>query len=689
MSGDDLRKRAAMTCNAPTTAFKLRVSYTFALLAAAYFLSRLYHLKLIPPISDESQYIIWAVNRWLAPFYGETKILTIALYALVMPLVSDQLWVGRFISVLCGFGALWATYEIARAQYGRTVAVITGLIFIATPLGIFFNRFARWESVQAMLGTLVLLQACRFARKPSAWNSIGIGLWLLLSILVNISALSFTAVPFLAVLALRSGPLKAYRKLGIAYLFIGPVLGLALFPTGYGQGLSAVNGLPQRVPTIEHGLWSFVLQIAQISQANAFKIADWIPALITPTILAAAGAGVAVLAKRRDATAWLWPAICGVYLAPLVFGARILFPHYLLFLAAPVSLMAACGVAGVAAGITRKRQSLLAGVAAVFTVAALVPALAFDARLLQKPETLKLPRSLDIGFLSEWPSGYGTYEIYERLDTAAVASRDGARAILFAAGDGVNLGLRLLGQRSSRLVIEQRNLMDKSEFALLRQVSLSQPTFVVMDDPPFVDAVGTKIDASAVLSELKPVLRVYKPGGRRSVVLYEVARQSPTPGTSLFAGFGQRKIVPRPASFPSPWNEPTGIIAAAVNGTTSQVLVTIAPYEVWLPMIADVKTPAAVSLLVNVSEGAPSGAEAALDFVCGDRRITAYREFLNAHADAGQRGWQQRVSSLPGGIDGSCWAVFRALPGRNGDVTGAWISWANVTFRTKAASGAN
>jgi 4-amino-4-deoxy-L-arabinose transferase-like glycosyltransferase len=194
-------------------------------------LTRLPRLTLLPIFNDEASYLDWG---WRAihlgapwhSLYDAKQPLYIWLYGISETVISDPLLAGRLISVITGFFTLLGIYRLTLYLFGRRPALFSVLCFLFTPLLVFYDRQALFETAIAAMGiwsAYFLIRLCQLPRLKYALALGGIfafGFW------VKSSALLFI-LPFFfgyLILAVRRPP-RAWRLslaiyLGLTCLFL-------------------------------------------------------------------------------------------------------------------------------------------------------------------------------------------------------------------------------------------------------------------------------------------------------------------------------------------------------------------------------------------------------------------------------------------------------------------------------------
>lgn len=182
------------------------------LLIILYFLIRLPNLTLLPIFTDETNYLDWGWRAIHAPghlwysLYDAKPPLVMWLFGLFQSLISDPLLAGRLVSVLFGLATLLGLYFVAKKYFSVSVALLTSVFYLLSPLFHLYDRQALMESAL----TAVFVWLIYFFDHPLIS-----GLLLGLGLLIKPTALLFFA-PFLVI---RSLSLLKSPNFGRAFLY--------------------------------------------------------------------------------------------------------------------------------------------------------------------------------------------------------------------------------------------------------------------------------------------------------------------------------------------------------------------------------------------------------------------------------------------------------------------------------------
>src|SRR5713226_5421310 len=116
-------------------------------------------LDTIPPNTDEAVYIIRGLNGGALSHLRESKILTLALYALSLPASHNAVFAARFLSVTAGAITIWLLGWFSLQQDPRSRALAPALFYALCPFSFFYTRVAMPEPFLTMCGAAVLVAA--------------------------------------------------------------------------------------------------------------------------------------------------------------------------------------------------------------------------------------------------------------------------------------------------------------------------------------------------------------------------------------------------------------------------------------------------------------------------------------------------------------------------------------------------
>jgi hypothetical protein len=407
-------------------------------LLAAFGVSRLLHLTLLPMFIDEAIYLHWArrlatEGRLWRPL-ADGKSLQVVFLSVVIPWVRDPLFCGRALSVVVGAFGMLSAWAIGRRLHDARSGVFAAALYLACPFALLHDRMVLADVFLSTAAALALLAGITVAQAPSRRMGVLLGFAMAACALSKIPGLLAWAGPALAVVLLPRRP-GSVRALVLAY-FVATAI--AVIPVAYFFQHSAQVQEQAALGEDEEA------RPAQAA-ANIATVAGWLWTYWTPGVFAVALVSLARALWRRDGAGML---LGGAALVPIVAFAvlsRAWFPRYVFFSTIPVLVLVGIAFsrfAGQVRGFARSHGAWM-GVAATGLVALAVlgPAVDFDRRLLTDPASAPFPDVDRFQYVEGWPSGYGRAQTASRLRDEAARSRAG---ILVGVGGAQKHGWRPL-----------------------------------------------------------------------------------------------------------------------------------------------------------------------------------------------------------------------------------------------------
>ncbi len=168
------------------------------------FLIRIYNLTLLPVFVDEAIYVRWSqvmaavpLLRFLPLSDGKQPLYMWVLMFLVNRF-SDPLFIGRFISVVCGLFTTVGVFALSRELFkSRLAGLASAMIWTLSPFAVFFDRMALVDSMLTALGIWVFYFAILTFRKLNLKYALITGFILGLGMLTKSPALfMLLMIPF-------------------------------------------------------------------------------------------------------------------------------------------------------------------------------------------------------------------------------------------------------------------------------------------------------------------------------------------------------------------------------------------------------------------------------------------------------------------------------------------------------------
>ena len=440
---------------------------------------------------------------------------------------------------------IWAGLESLTAI--RLVSIASGMVTVAAVAALarrVDERAAPFAAVAAALMPALVVHSAVGIADPLAVAAIAVTAWLVVRIAeapTRGAAAACSAAVFAAVLTKKTG------LLAVALVPLGGVVVMRTWPSGrrplrawLAASAVAVAGgalawcalrllAPGRLREI--GAFYGRKQYEPLSDALAHlprhlggALSDFggvTAAYATLPLLVLAGYGLLRCVRARPDVA----AVLGLWaLAPFglaVAAARFPYPRYILPVFPVLAVLAGVGLAGLWAwlgGLTDRRW-----LAPLMTIAAFVPALAFDARVVAHPDRARYPGQDDYQYVSGFAAGTAWPQLARALRERARERPERVVAVAWG-GRGVGpIGLAAeLGRPSLREGTVNAGYFDaQADRRVFRFVPYREAP-----DAPFVVAQDVNVDPvpAAVRRDYRPVAVVTRPHGGSAVALLERKR---------------------------------------------------------------------------------------------------------------------------------------------------------------------
>ncbi len=384
-----------------------------------YFLSRLFHLTIIPVFVDEAIYIRWAqvmraVNtlRFLPLSDGKQPLFM----WLIMPflkIIADPLVAGRLVSVLAGLGAMAGIFVLSFLLFKKKeVAFLASLLYLISPFTFFFDRLALADGLLSSLGVWVMVGAVALGKEKRLDIAMITGILLGLALITKSPALFFALLlPTGIILSEHitrrpANLLRLFFLWGVVYLFALAIYNiLRLGPEFQMIAVRNKDYVFSLVEILAHPLnplWD-----------NLKNSLEWFWILLTPLSFAAAIVGGILVLRRQfkeGVFLWLW------FLFPLLSQsavAKVYTSRYILFTVPVLLIFAAYFLAVIFFWLKNKILTIL-----VLTIFFIWPTYQIGL-LLTNPQKAWLPAKERNGYLEIWTAGYGIKEAADYLKEVA------------------------------------------------------------------------------------------------------------------------------------------------------------------------------------------------------------------------------------------------------------------------------
>ncbi|MCU0241830.1 MAG: glycosyltransferase family 39 protein, partial [Vicinamibacteria bacterium] len=445
----------------------------FWLTAATYWVTRLYHLDILPMFLDEAIHIRWALRMleggpaWKPWLHG--RLLNVWAKAIVIEQFDDYLWAGRFVSLAIGFVGWLTCYWIGKRLMGQRAALIAAIFHVLCPFTLLHHRMALADSFLSAFSGLTLYLSIRTVQETRLLWSLLLGLSMTLGVLSKVPGLLLFCVPLFALALMR--PLQPQWRAALVRAYaVG--LALVVYPLWrfwdrsplFGQSLLNTTGA----------------EVTRSVGENLALAAIWLWTYWTWPLLLLGVAGLAWGILTRSRSALLLGLNAALPVGVFVVVSDLWFPRYLLFATIPFLLLAASALAALSSWIgARWRHPAL--VSTLLTLFAVAPSLRFDWWLLTDPPRAPLPRIDRDAYINGWSSGYGVQDVFAFLDARLAASPREIVVVLQATAEQMTYRtLDLHYRRQPRLAVERLDLCQAESTSRLLAWSSTKDVYVVL-----------------------------------------------------------------------------------------------------------------------------------------------------------------------------------------------------------------
>lgn len=382
-------------------------------LIALYLITRLINLDQFPIFTDEGIYIRWAKVAQLDPNWrfisltdGKQPLHTWGMMPFIKLIPDNLLLAGRLFSALSGFVAMIGMMALAAYMFGRKYAAyVAALLYIATPMFLFYDRLALADSavnagaIWVLFGSLMLVKTLRLDAALLLGMIGGVAL------LAKSSSQMFLGLSLLAPIVTFDRQ-KIHRWLSSSATYT-VLLGLSIVLAFVIYNVQRLSPFLQNVAEKNK---TFVLTFSEFVQnpfalflGNIHLIPWYVSAEVGYVLVAIAIAGFVMLARHNPRLALylgLW--IILPYVAITAF-AKVLFPRYVLYLASFLTIAATYFF------ISVKRQNICRLVALGYVASVGY----FSYTIMFAPAAIPLP-PVDRGqYIESFNAGWGVKEIVQ------------------------------------------------------------------------------------------------------------------------------------------------------------------------------------------------------------------------------------------------------------------------------------
>lgn len=456
---------------------------------------RLYHLTLLPVFVDEAIYIRWSqvmnaepTLRFLPLSDGKQPLFMWILMFLVNRL-SDPLFAGRILSVVCGLGTVVGIFAVSYLLFkNKLVSLFSSLVWAISPFSFFFDRMALVDGMLATFGIWTLFFGILMAKTKRLDMTMITGFFLGGALLTKSPALFF--ILLLPTTWIFVKKWKDLIKL-LPLLLVTYIIGYGMYNIlRLGPNFQLIGSRNQDyIFPLSHAFTNFkdpfIFHIKQIFSDWFIKMGPW-PILIFILI----GIITAFKKYRKEVLILLvW------FLVPILVQsefAKVFTVRYILYTLPPLFILASSGLL--------TKQKIVKGVYFVFFILFSLTSLIFNYKLLTNPDKANLPSSERSGYLEEWTAGTGIKEIADYLRTENLKKEGkivvGTEGFFGTLPDGLQMYLNSVPEIT---VIGVGVELDEVPQSLIDSRKFGNKTYLVINKSRFhgdIEKLGLKLIAA-------------------------------------------------------------------------------------------------------------------------------------------------------------------------------------------------
>ncbi|HUD20197.1 MAG TPA: glycosyltransferase family 39 protein [Patescibacteria group bacterium] len=381
------------------------------LLLGAYFVTRLYHLTLLPIFTDEAIYIRWsqigsrdASWRFISLVDGKQPMFT-WIMMVVLRFIKDPLTAGRLVSVGAGLlsmvGIWFLSFEVTHS---KRVSFLTSFIYLVCPFTLMYDRLALYDSLVAAFSIWNLYMAILLVRYVRLDVALILGMTLGMGMLNKSSGfLSLYMLPGTLLLF----DWKKKKIMSRLLQWIGLVL-LSAFLSEVMYSVLRLSPLFNMVTAKDavfvYSFKEWLSHPFNFLQGNMHGLLDWLIHYLTIPVFITSFLPIVFFRKLTKEKILLYGWCYAPIVALALFG-RVLYPRFILFMAMPLLVLVSIGLIELGKKIPQKIIMLLLCVvvfgASIWT----------DYYILTNPLKAPIPKADSGQLLNDWPAGWGVREV--------------------------------------------------------------------------------------------------------------------------------------------------------------------------------------------------------------------------------------------------------------------------------------
>ena len=272
-----------------------------------YCITRLINLTLLPIFNDESIYLHWG---WIETHYQGKAYLSLYdgkqpllmwIFGMMQDYISDPLLAGRLVSVVTGFFALLGTYYLGKLLVNKSVALFAMLLYIITPVFVFYDRQALMESAIVSISVWLCYIFIRIIQKQKMRHAVILGLLMGVGLLIKLTpAIFLLTMLILSAYSIYKSNNSTFKNNYLITFLSSLIIGyLVIFPLIKQHDASNIITMNSRYAFTLQEIFSFPFSLWLANLQTTVTLLFW---LLTPVTFIFLWFGIADVGKRSSIT---------------------------------------------------------------------------------------------------------------------------------------------------------------------------------------------------------------------------------------------------------------------------------------------------------------------------------------------------------------------------------------------------